>query len=123
MKLVDNWKSCWKWYSMHPQWVQTAAISAWTQLPPEWKVVFPPRYMISLSVAMALLTIIVGIVGWAAKTAHSNFKDLQIEHKKLNDFVLTNYHPKNDINAILTEIKESMAALHKRLDSFFSKGG
>lgn len=73
-------------------------------------------------IAIVAVGIVVGIVGWYARTTHGDLKELQNEHKKLNDFVLTNFHPKNDINTILTEIKDSVAKLHARMDSFLSKG-
>lgn len=73
--------------------------------------------------AIAAVGIVVALVGWYAKNTHSDLKDLRKEHKELNDFVLTNFHPKSDINLLLAEIKGSVDKLHVRLDAYLSKGG
>lgn len=59
MKLVDNWKQCWKWYSMHPQWVQTAAVGTWVNMPGDWRAAFPAKYLVVLCASM----MVIGMLG------------------------------------------------------------
>lgn len=72
--------------------------------------------------AIGAVGLVVALVAWYAKNTHADLKELQSEHKKLNDLVLTNYHAKPEIGAALDEIKDSIKDLHKRFDHFFVKG-
>lgn len=48
MKLVDNWKQAWKWYSVHIMLVIVALPEIWGYFPLEWRESLPPstfKYM------------------------------------------------------------------------------
>lgn len=61
MKLVENWKEAWRWYSMRAAAIGAGVLSAWPMLPDEWKAALPEWSLSALGVA-TLLTVAVGRV-------------------------------------------------------------
>jgi len=59
MKLVDNWKSAWRWFSIHCLWIAAAIPNVWAELPSDLKSAIPPGTM----GAIAALVAICGIAG------------------------------------------------------------
>jgi len=54
MKLVDDWKDFWKWYST---WVITFLAmlpTMWMQIPDEYKAMIPEQYMGYIGVTLAI---------------------------------------------------------------------
>jgi hypothetical protein len=45
MKLVDDAKSAWKWFSVQAMILAGALQLAWETLPPEWKASIPDSYV------------------------------------------------------------------------------
>jgi hypothetical protein len=58
MKLVDDVKNAWKWFSMHAMGWSAGAISTWMAMPKEWQdrviAAVPPHVMLGLVVAILL---------------------------------------------------------------------
>lgn len=52
MRLVDNWRQAWKWYSVHIMIAIVALPEIWGYFPPEWKESLPPNF---LAIAMSVL--------------------------------------------------------------------
>lgn len=53
MKLVPDWRECWKWHSMHAMGGTIGAlIYAWNAMPERMKAEFPARWVILLAVVM-----------------------------------------------------------------------
>lgn len=59
LRLISNWKQCWRWYSVQADYIPLAVIGAWQVLPAEWKSVVPETWLLYLAVAGFAL----GIVG------------------------------------------------------------
>lgn len=60
MRLVENWKQCWKWFSIHALVISGAIPSTWVWLPPELKASIPPSLM-------GAITAVIAICGVAAR--------------------------------------------------------
>ena len=58
MKLIENWKDCWKWYSTHATAVYMALAAYYVQLTPEMKADIP-TWMLETGIAFAAVTFIV----------------------------------------------------------------
>lgn len=56
MKLVDNWKSSWKWYSTHMTLANGAVLGSWTQFPDDLKGRLPHYFIIYVALALLVLT-------------------------------------------------------------------
>jgi hypothetical protein len=59
MKLVDNWKSSWRWFSVHCLWIAAAIPNVWVELPADLKSAIPPGTMGAIAGVVAVC----GIVG------------------------------------------------------------
>ena len=59
MKLVDNWKSAWKWFSVHCLWLSAAIPNVWAALPADLKSSIPATHMAVIAGLIAFC----GIVG------------------------------------------------------------
>lgn len=57
MKLVDDWKSCWKWLSIQASAIGVAISSTYAVLYDQLKDNFPPKYMLALTGLVFLLGI------------------------------------------------------------------
>lgn len=59
MKLVDGWRSAWKWYSMHAMFWPFAVAGVWSYLPEQLQDAIPHKVLAWL----AMSVLISGIVG------------------------------------------------------------
>ena len=59
LKIVENWKSAWRWISVWCMSLSAAIMSSWDMLPPEWKAALPSQSMGKYVVPL----LIIGIVG------------------------------------------------------------
>lgn len=59
MKLIDNWKNIWKWYSTHAVVIYTALVSYYAQMPAVDKASLP-LWVIYLIQAVIVVSFIVG---------------------------------------------------------------
>lgn len=59
MRLVENWKQCWKWFSIHALLIVGVLPTVWATLPPDLKAYIPPSIMGLITAAVAVS----GIVG------------------------------------------------------------
>lgn len=66
--------------------------------------------------AIAAVTVLVGIIGWYARNTQAELKELRRDHRNLNDFVLREYHPKSEVNAAMEDIKKSIEQFSDRYE-------
>ena len=59
MKLIDNWKNIWKWYSTHAVVIYTALVSYYAQMPAVDKASLP-LWIIYLIQAVIVVSFVVG---------------------------------------------------------------
>lgn len=59
MKLIDNWKNIWKWYSTHAVVIYTALVSYYAQMPAVDKASLP-LWVIYLIQAIIVVSFVVG---------------------------------------------------------------
>ncbi len=59
MKIVDDWKQCWKWLSMHFMVIATAIPTAWAAIPADMQAKIPPEY-VAIATAIAAACGIIG---------------------------------------------------------------
>ena len=59
MKLVDDWKSAWRWFSMHALALTGVIPTVWAALPPDLKASIPPGTMDTITAVIAAC----GVVG------------------------------------------------------------
>lgn len=59
MRLVPDWKQCWRWNSMHAMSSAGTLIGAWEALPRTMQQDFPVKWVI----ALALVILALGVIG------------------------------------------------------------
>ncbi|EPJ2980784.1 hypothetical protein ACXDTM_000375 [Klebsiella quasipneumoniae] len=59
MKLVDDWKSAWRWFSMHALVLAGIIPTVWAELPADLKTAIPPGAMGTITAVIAAC----GVVG------------------------------------------------------------
>ncbi|HBZ4253129.1 hypothetical protein [Raoultella planticola] len=59
MKLVDDWKSAWRWFSMHALVLAGIIPTVWAELPTDLKTAIPPGAMGTITAVIAAC----GVVG------------------------------------------------------------
>lgn len=59
MKLVDDWKSAWRWFSMHALVLAGIIPTVWAELPPDLNTAIPPGAMGAITAVIAAC----GVVG------------------------------------------------------------
>lgn len=59
MKLVNNWSSAWRWYSVRSMGLAAALQGAWLMLPPDMAATVP-QWLVQ---AMTAVLLVSGIVG------------------------------------------------------------
>lgn len=59
MKLVDDWKSAWRWFSMHALVLAGIIPTVWAELSPDLKTAIPPGAMGAITAVIAAC----GVVG------------------------------------------------------------
>jgi hypothetical protein len=57
MRLVEEWRSAWRWFSVQAMALTAAIQLSWTALPDDLKRHFPPRLLTAVSIALLLLGI------------------------------------------------------------------
>ncbi|MGQ6545475.1 DUF7940 domain-containing protein [Serratia sp. IR-2025] len=62
MKLVENWKSAWKWYSVHIMVVIVALPEIWGYFPQEFKESLPPHALTGLTTFLGISAIVARLV-------------------------------------------------------------
>lgn len=63
MKLVENARDAWRWFSMHAMGAAVALLGAWQALPDEMQTLFPPKVVMGMAAALVVL----GMVGRLVK--------------------------------------------------------
>jgi len=59
MKLVPDWKQCWRWNSMHAMGFAGVVITVWNLLPEDFQNAFPHHVVLGLASG----TLVLGIIG------------------------------------------------------------
>lgn len=67
MKLIDDWKQVWKWYSTHAMVIYMALVSYYVSLEPTVKEQIP-NWMLYTSIVIAGVTFIIARITQQAKT-------------------------------------------------------
>lgn len=62
MKLVDNWKRAWKWYSVHILMIMVALPEVWLQLPEEWRQSLPPHILAYATSVLGVSAILARVI-------------------------------------------------------------
>ena len=62
MKLVENWKSAWKWYSVHIMVVIVALPEIWGYFPQEFKESLPTHALTGLTTFLGISAIVARLV-------------------------------------------------------------
>jgi hypothetical protein len=57
MKLIDEWRQAWRWFSMQAMVLVAALQGGWAALPDDLKQHFPGRAVTALSIVLLLLGI------------------------------------------------------------------
>lgn len=67
MKLIDDWKQVWKWYSTHAMVIYMALVSYYVSLEPTVKEQIP-NWMLYTGIVIAGVTFIIARITQQAKT-------------------------------------------------------
>lgn len=67
MKLVDNWRAAWKWFSVQAMALAIAVQATWANLPPDLKHSVPDAYVTYGTLALLALGIIGRLVSQASE--------------------------------------------------------
>ena len=59
MKLISNWRSAWRFFSVQAQALALAGIGAWQVLPDDLRALVP----VPVAVGLAMALLVLGIVG------------------------------------------------------------
>jgi hypothetical protein len=59
MRLTEDWKDAWKWFSVQLPIVNTAFLATWAALPAKFQDILPVGVVIGIAVAL----LIAGVVG------------------------------------------------------------
>jgi hypothetical protein len=73
MRLVDDWRECWRWISFNCMTVAAALQGAWVYVPEDMRQSIPPE-LVSI-ITVLLLTL--GIVGRLLKQRPRKYKGLR----------------------------------------------
>jgi hypothetical protein len=63
LQIVDNWKSCWRWFSTQAMTLAAAIQGAWMFIPEDMKATMPPNLVQAVTVGLLAL----GIAGRLVK--------------------------------------------------------
>ena len=58
MKLVEDWKRAWRWFSVHALVLAGVLPAAWAELPPDLKSSIPPGAMGAITAVIAACGVI-----------------------------------------------------------------
>lgn len=79
-------------------------------------VVGPSWQIIALGSVGLLITIISTVIGAYVKGMGTRVKDLEGNMSTLKEMVLKDYHTKEEISRLLSDLRTSIEALHTRFD-------
>ena len=54
MKLVHNWKDCWKWFSTHAMVAAAAIQTTWALIPSDLKMSLPPDMVSRVTICLLI---------------------------------------------------------------------
>ncbi len=57
MKIINNWKQAWRWYSVNCPMLAVALLGCWTALPAEMQAAFTPGELKMTAIVLILLGI------------------------------------------------------------------
>jgi hypothetical protein len=57
MKVIEEWRQAWRWFSMQAMVMVAALQGGWTAMPDDLKQHFPPRLVTGLSIFLLVLGI------------------------------------------------------------------
>ena len=63
MKLVDNWKNCWRWFSTQAMVLAGAIQGAWLFVPDDLRSTIPPHWLQGITIALMCM----GVAGRLVK--------------------------------------------------------
>lgn len=75
IKLVKNWRHCWKWLSVHFMAINTAIIVTWATLPEEFKQSFDAKHVAGVSFVVFVL----GVIGRLIEQKPNQPTDQEVE--------------------------------------------
>lgn len=87
-------------------------VDSMNSLGPSWEAVA----VIGGSIITLLISIVIALIAAYAKSLGRRLETLENSHRTLNDRVLSQYHDKNETNTLLSDVKNSVSALHQRFD-------
>ena len=58
MKLIDDWKQCWRWFSVQAMVLATAIQGAWMFIPPQLQASIPPGWVKTITISLLVLGIL-----------------------------------------------------------------
>lgn len=67
MKLVDDWRKAWKWFSVHALILAGILPTVWLELPPDLKSSIPPGTMSAIAAVIAACGVIGRLVSQEKK--------------------------------------------------------
>lgn len=67
MKLVDDWKKAWRWFSVHALVIAGILPTVWLELPPDLKASIPPGTMSTITAIIAACGVIGRLVSQEKK--------------------------------------------------------
>jgi hypothetical protein len=59
MKLIENWKDAWRWFSVQSMAISGAALAGWAMFPDDLKAALPAEWVAGFAVGV----LVFGIVG------------------------------------------------------------
>ena len=63
MKLVDNWRNCWRWFSTQAMVGAGAVQGAWLFVPDDLRSTIPPQWLQGITIALMVM----GVAGRLVK--------------------------------------------------------
>lgn len=58
MKLIDNWRQCWRMFSVQAMTLATAIQGAWMFIPPQLQASIPPGWVKCITISLLVLGIL-----------------------------------------------------------------
>lgn len=62
MKLVDDWKRCYRWFSVQSMAISGALLATWALMPEDLKSSLPPQMIVGTAVGILALGVIGRVV-------------------------------------------------------------
>ena len=72
MKLINDWKGCWRWFSVQAMVLAGAVQAAWVAIPPEWQASIPQEWIRWGTVVLLALGVIGRLVDQGGGDAKSD---------------------------------------------------